>query len=324
MKLLFAQPKFSSLNGKFLDSGFSILSIFFLSVILAACSPTPPSATGQPWLEMLDDQGTARAQLMLGDDESPWLHLAHADDTVRMGLRVLADGSPGLDLLDSLGTLRSTLEINGSEDTVHVLLCDAGGTERGGLGLTEVGNPWLELADGSGATRLKVDIGDDGTIENGEMLQSMLHRNPARGEPPTFKVHFRKPGKFCVHVNLSVGNQDNKLLIHLDGKQVAGKGFAFGPRAVFIGDRPEGNFIACGRNREAFFKGRMDHFRIYRKVHDDFGAVGSPPGALIQETDFHRSLKYHTTADWDHRTQGEREGKVPPEGKVWLKRVRGY
>jgi len=70
--------------------------------------------------------------------------------------------------------------------------------------------------------------------------------------------------------------------IYIDGKQVARKAFPFSPRMVFIGDRPEGNFIACGRKKDEFFKGRMDHFRIYRKVHDDFNALGPAPYALTQ------------------------------------------
>jgi len=72
------------------------------------------------------------------------------------------------------------------------------------------------------------DIGDDGAIEHGEMLQPMLHHSPERGAPPTFQVHFREPGQFCVHVNLSVGSENNKLVIHLDGKQVVEKPFPAG------------------------------------------------------------------------------------------------
>ena len=201
--------------------------------------------------------------------------------------------------------------------------------------------------------------------------------------------------------------------IHIDGKQVASGKFEFRPRDVFIGDRPDGNFIACARNKSEFFNGQVDHFRIYRKVHNDFDAVGSPPLALTQmqewsEKDqqhhddwqsrrkakekelragkygqmqkeiqqlgrdksidaaeqtaridklrkesatvredalksvglsgpnpylgkqaadlyhFQRSLKYHTSADWDYRTKGEREGELPAKTKKWLKRVRGY
>ena len=131
--------------------------------------------------------------------------------------------------------------------------------------------------------------------------------------------------------------------IHIDGEQVAKKDFAFRPRTVFIGDRPEGNFIACGRNKDEFFKGRIDHFRIYRKVHDEFDTLGPVPSALTQMQerpkddedagggdagsdlwDFQRRLKYHTTADWEDRTDKEVLGIAPPKMKKWLKRVRGY
>ncbi|GAF71571.1 unnamed protein product, partial [marine sediment metagenome] len=133
------------------------------------------------------------------------------------------------------------------------------------------------------------------------------------------------------------------VAIYIDGKQVAKKDFAFKPHTVFIGDRPEGNFIACGRDKSEFFKGRMDHFRIYRKVHDNFAALGPVPSALtqLQEppkeddsaqspapgsqiSDFQRKLKYHTTADWEDRTSEEINGKAPPKMKDWLIRVRGY
>ena len=70
--------------------------------------------------------------------------------------------------------------------------------------------------------------------------------------------------------------------IYIDGTQVAKGKFEFRPRDVFIGDRPEGNFIACGRDKKDFFSGRMDHFRIYRKVHKDFSALGEAPFPLTQ------------------------------------------
>jgi len=70
--------------------------------------------------------------------------------------------------------------------------------------------------------------------------------------------------------------------IYIDGQQIAKNAFAFRPRTVFIGDRPEGNFVACSRNKDKFFKGRMDHFRMYRKVHSDFSAIGPPPSPLTR------------------------------------------
>ncbi len=73
--------------------------------------------------------------------------------------------------------------------------------------------------------------------------------------------------------------------IYLDNKQVATGTFKFSPRDVFVGDRPEGNFIASGRDGSGFFKGHMDHFRIYRAVHEEFGVVPPPPLAMthVQE-----------------------------------------
>lgn len=70
--------------------------------------------------------------------------------------------------------------------------------------------------------------------------------------------------------------------VFIDGKQVARKGFAFSPTMVFIGDEPEGNFIACGRKKDEFFKGQIDHFRTYRKIHKDFESLGPAPVALTQ------------------------------------------
>jgi len=70
--------------------------------------------------------------------------------------------------------------------------------------------------------------------------------------------------------------------IYVGGKQVARKGLAVRPRDVFIPDQPEGNFIACGRSKKEFFAGKMDHFRIYRKVHKDFNALGPAPSAITQ------------------------------------------
>jgi len=145
-------------------------------------------------------------------------------------------------------------------------------------------------------------------------------------------------------VRLRVEMNGSNASIHVDGKQIAQEAFAFRPRMVFIGDRPEGNFIACRRNKDGFFAGRIDHFRIYRKVHDDFDALGPVPGALtllkeVPKPDknekkkpagrggvvgFQEKLKYHTSADWEDRTPEEVNGKAPPRMVKWLKDVRGY
>lgn len=71
-------------------------------------------------------------------------------------------------------------------------------------------------------------------------------------------------------------------VIHIDGRQAAQSAFAFSPRSVFTGDMVEGNFLACGRNKDDFFAGRMDHFRIYRAAHKDFDALGPAPFAITQ------------------------------------------
>jgi len=75
-------------------------------------------------------------------------------------------------------------------------------------------------------------------------------------------------------VDVRVEMNGSDASIYVDGKRVAREPFRFRPRDVFIGDRPEGNFIGCDRNKAGFFKGRIDHFRIYRKTHDDFYAIG--------------------------------------------------
>jgi len=108
----------------------------------------------------------------------------------------------------------------------------------------------------------------------------------ARHEGKTFKVAASEGVPADKWVHLRVEMDGAKASICIDGKQVAEKRFKFSPRSVFIGDRPEGNFIACGRDKDEFFKGGMDHFRIYRKVHDAFASVGDPPSALTQKQDW--------------------------------------
>ena len=141
---------------------------------------------------------------------------------------------------------------------------------------------------------------------------------------------------------LRVEMDGSSAAIYVDGKQTAKQSFPFRPFMVFPGDAPVGNFIACSRNRDEFFQGQMDHFRIYRKVHEDFGAVGEPPRALTREYErpiegvhkpngpeakrweFQQRIKYHTSADWEDRTREEIEDKAPPRMKNWLLDVRGY
>ncbi len=55
-----------------------------------------------------------------------------------------------------------------------------------------------------------------------------------------------------------------------------------------------------------------------------FGRNPHPGKDAARIKDFQQNLKYHTTADWDHRTREEVSGKVPAKMKEWLKKVRGY
>jgi len=88
------------------------------------------------------------------------------------------------------------------------------------------------------------------------------------------------PADKWVRVRVEMNGSDAS--IYIDSKRAAKGAFGFRPRDVFMGDRAEGNFIGCGRNKGDFFKGRMDYFRIYRKTHDDFDAIGEVPPPLTQ------------------------------------------
>jgi len=161
-------------------------------------------------------------------------------------------------------------------------------------------------------------------------------RCPAPGK--TFTLAASKPVPADKWSRVRVAVDGSTASIYIDDRQVAKNDFPFQPNTVFIGGRPEGNFIACGREKEEFYKGRIDHFRIYRMVHKEFNALGPVPSALTQMQeppkeekaagsstwDFQQKLKYRTTADWEDRTPEEVEGKAPPKMKDWLMRVRGY
>jgi chromosome segregation ATPase len=57
------------------------------------------------------------------------------------------------------------------------------------------------------------------------------------------------------------------------------------------------------------------------------GVSGRNPFArprAVKLKEFQQSVKYHSTADWDHRTREEVSGAVPPKMKNWLLRVRGF
>ena len=103
-------------------------------------------------------------------------------------------------------------------------------------------------------------------------------------------------------VSVRVEMDGSEASIYIDGKRVAKGEFKFRPRDVFIGDRPEGNFIACARDLTGFFRGKMDHFRIYRKVHEDFSALGEVPFPLTQAITAESIEKARElSADWERR-----------------------
>jgi len=104
--------------------------------------------------------------------------------------------------------------------------------------------------------------------------------------------------------------------ICIDGKQVARKACGFSPRMVFTGDRPEGNFIARGRDASEFFAGKMDHFRIYRKVHKDFNTIGPPPNALTQMADWSEKDQERHDAWEGRRRAREAELRAGKYGQV--------
>ena len=117
-------------------------------------------------------------------------------------------------------------------------------------------------------------------------------------------------------VRVRVEMDGSNASIYIDGKN-AGKGkFTFRPRDVFIGDRPEGNFIARGRGKNEFFKGKMDHFRIYRKVHKDFDALGPAPSALTQMPEWSEKDQQLSDAWAGRRKAKEAELKAGKYGQM--------
>jgi len=147
----------------------------------------------------------------------------------------------------------------------------------------------------------------------GEGIKPVLR---ARHDGKSHRLAAREPLAVNTWVRLRVEMDGATAALHVDGKQVAKGAFPFRPRSVFPGDRPEGNFIACGRNRDKFFQGRIDHFRIYRGVHDGFDALGPPPFALTQRQEW--SERHQQLADaWDGRRRAaEAELKAGQYGRL--------
>jgi len=72
------------------------------------------------------------------------------------------------------------------------------------------------------------DLRPDAPLDNAGMIRPYLHCSEGRKAPPTFRVHFGKPGAFVVHVTESVGNDQNKLQVYVDGNQAVEQSFPAG------------------------------------------------------------------------------------------------
>ena len=68
---------------------------------------------------------------------------------------------------------------------------------------------------------------------------------------------------------------------------------------------------------------RDEKNRLFEKAGVSGGNPFARPSAVTIK-EFQQSVKYHSTADWDHRTREEVSGAVPPKMKNWLLRVRGF
>jgi len=68
-------------------------------------------------------------------------------------------------------------------------------------------------------------IQPDGTVENWQMLRPQLNVAKDRKSPPTFYVNLDRPAQFVMKVSMSVGNDTNRLLAHLDDERVVDEPF---------------------------------------------------------------------------------------------------
>ena len=136
----------------------------------------------------------------------------------------------------------------------------------------------------------------------------------ARHKGKTFRIAASQTVPVNTWSRVRVELDGTTAAIYLDGKELAKGAFAFRPRDVFGGDRAEGNFIACGRNQDLFFKGLMDHFRIYREVHENFGALDPAPFALTQVQEWSENDQERADT-WDARRKAK-EAELNREAKL--------
>ena len=67
-------------------------------------------------------------------------------------------------------------------------------------------------------------------IQNAQMIRPALFCGGSRKAAPRFRVYFPDPGQFIIHVNMSVGQDKNKLLVRVDGELKAEKAFPAGEK----------------------------------------------------------------------------------------------
>ena len=169
---------------------------------------------------------------------------------------------------------------------------------------------------GKGGRLFDFGTGDDECFflaidaQNGRPALTAKHKGKSYGVAASQGI---PAGKW---VRVRVEMDGTTASIHIDGKQVAKKACEFRPRYVFIGDKAEGNFIACGRDKKEFFAGKMDHFRIYRKVHKDFDAIGPPPFPLVQSQDWSEEDQMRSDAWAARRKAREAEIKAGKYGQL--------
>ena len=83
----------------------------------------------------------------------------------------------------------------------------------------------------------------DFTVTPAKTLLPYLFASGPRKQVPTFDLTFRKPGSFVVRVTTSVGDESNKLVVHLDGRKVAEEAFPAGRE-----HNPQSQYIARYKN----------------------------------------------------------------------------
>ena len=185
-------------------------------------------------------------------------------------------------------------------------------------GITDFGGLTIDMMIDrvAGGTLFDFGTGDDECFylridaSSGKAILGARHAGKSFSISSSHSIPAGKPTRLRIEMNSSTA------AIHIDGKPAVTGKFAFSPRDVFIGDRAEGNFIAASRAQKDFYKGKIDHFRVYRQVHKDFDALGAIPFPLTQAPDWSPEDQKKAD-DWDARKKAkEAELKAGEYGKM--------